>query len=968
MSNQPEERDVYFIPPNFLTSGRLFGGAVRIRNAIEAVILVVATGIPIIKLPFSLTTRIILLCLIPLPLGIFGVIGIEGDALTEFLLTWIMWLKNRRVLYRSDTEQQKSIYHKPKMAAVHQPPEQLGITIKQPKSMPHKKRRRTPHSDKKHVSKTVKEQKREHSTEELIPVKDIRNGIVELTDGRYIKILEVEPINFLLRSVREQKGIIYSFASWLKISPVKIQIKVLTKKADISKHLNAIERDMERERDPKCRELQQDYYNLIKTIGSREAITRRFLVIFEYEPTFNNRKSDYAEVVSTLETAARTAKQYFLHCDNVVITHENENEFLLDVLYTIYNRETCEAVPASKRIQDLQVRQAVSRGPIKDITIQQVLAPECVDLSHGSYIIMDGIYHAYLVVPSSGYSSRVVAGWTSILVNAGEGIDVDFFFQREPKDRIQAKLGQQLRINRSRIKDTSDTNTDFDDIEGAIKSGYFLKQGLANYEDFFYASILITVTADTLENLEWRIAEVRRLMVSQDMDVTVCHFRQEMAMNSVMPLCRLEKRLFERSKRNMLTSSVASCYPFTSYEMSDENGILLGVNKHNNSLVIVDIFNSRVYKNANMAILGTSGAGKTFTMQLMALRMRRKGTQVFIIAPLKGHEFLRACRNVGGEFISISPASRQCINIMEIRRVDQTANAIIDGVINENSILARKIQQLHIFFSLLIPDMTHEEKQLLDETLIHTYAQKGITHDNDSLIDPEDPNRYREMPLLGDVYELLMQSDETRRLGNILNRLVHGSAKTFNQHTNVNLNSPYTVLDISELTGDLLTVGMFVALDYVWDKAKEDRTKEKAIFIDEIWQLVGSGSNTLAAEFCLEIFKIIRGYGGAAIAATQDLNDFFALEGGKYGKGIINNAKTKIILNLEDDEAMRVQDTLKLTDAEITNITRFERGNGLISTNSNHITVEFKASQLEKQLITTDRYELSRILEERRQQ
>ena len=616
----------------------------------------------------------------------------------------------------------------------------------------------------------------------------------------------------------------------------------------------------------------------------------------------------------------------------------------------------------------MQVRQAVSRGPIKDITIQQVLAPKCVDLSHGNYIIMDGIYHAYLVVPSSGYSSRVVAGWTSILVNAGEGIDVDFFFQREPKDRIQAKLGQQLRINRSRIKDTSDTNTDFDDIEGAIKSGYFLKQGLANYEDFFYASILITVTADTLENLEWRIAEVRRLMVSQDMDVTVCHFRQEMAMNSVMPLCRLEKRLFERSKRNMLTSSVASCYPFTSYEMSDENGILLGVNKHNNSLVIVDIFNSRVYKNANMAILGTSGAGKTFTMQLMALRMRRKGTQVFIIAPLKGHEFLRACRNVGGEFISISPASRQCINIMEIRRVDQTANAIIDGVINENSILARKIQQLHIFFSLLIPDMTHEEKQLLDETLIHTYAQKGITHDNDSLIDPLDPNRYREMPLLGDVYELLMQSDETRRLGNILNRLVHGSAKTFNQHTNVNLNSPYTVLDISELTGDLLTVGMFVALDYVWDKAKEDRTKEKAIFIDEIWQLVGSGSNTLAAEFCLEIFKIIRGYGGAAIAATQDLNDFFALEGGKYGKGIINNAKTKIILNLEDDEAMRVQDTLKLTDAEITNITRFERGNGLISTNSNHITVEFKASQLEKQLITTDRYELSRILEERRQQ
>lgn len=453
-------------------------------------------------------------------------------------------------------------------------------------------------------------------------------------------------------------------------------------------------------------------------------------------------------------------------------------------------------------------------------------------------------------------------------------------------------------------------------------------------------------------------------MISQDMDVRTCYFRQEDAMRSVMPFCRLNKKLFERSKRNMLTSAAASCYPFTSYEMSDENGILLGVNKHNNSLVIVDIFNSRVYKNANMAILGTSGAGKTFTMQLMALRMRRKGTQVFIIAPLKGHEFLRACRNVGGEFISISPASKQCINIMEIRRTDQTANAIIDGGINENSILAKKIQQLHIFFSLLIPDMSHEEKQLLDEALIRTYAMKGITHENESLIDPDDPSRYRTMPLLEDVYNILMEAPETKRMGNILNRLVHGSAKTFNQQTNVDLSNPYTVLDISELTGELLTVGMFLVLDFVWDKAKEDRTKEKAIFIDEIWQLVGAGSNSLAAEFCLEIFKIIRGYGGAAIAATQDLNDFFSLDGGKYGKGIINNAKTKIILNLEDDEALRVQDALNLTDAEISNITRFERGNGLISTNSNHITVEFKASNLEKRLITTDRYELNQILQE----
>ena len=316
-----------------------------------------------------------------------------------------------------------------------------------------------------------------------------------------------------------------------------------------------------------------------------------------------------------------------------------------------------------------------------------------------------------------------------------------------------------------------------------------------------------------------------------------------------------------------------------------------------------------------------------------------------------------------------SPASKQCINVCEIRKQDLSANQLIDGVISENSILAKKIQQLHIFFSLLIPDISHEERQLLDEALIRTYAKKGITHNNESLIDPEHPDRYREMPLLGDIYEILMESPETRRMGNILNRLVNGSAKTFNQHTNVQLDNLYTVLDISELTGELLPVGMFVALDYVWDKAKEDRTKEKAIFIDEAWELIGdddtnnpNNTKALAGEWVQEIFKIIRGYGGAAIAATQDIGD---LDRSRFGKGILNVAKTKIILNLENDEAQRVQHILHLSDAEIMSITRFERGQGLISTNSNHITVSFKASPLEKQLITTDRMELNQILKEK---
>lgn len=175
-----------------------------------------------------------------------------------------------------------------------------------------------------------------------------------------------------------------------------------------------------------------------------------------------------------------------------------------------------------------------------------------------------------------------------------------------------------------------------------------------------------------------------------------------------------------------------------------------------------------------------------------------------------------------------------------------------------------------------------------------------------------------------------------------------------------------TLSAISELSGDLLTAGMFVALDYVWDKAKQNRTVEKTIFIDECWALIGGSANRLAANFVLEIAKIIRGYGGSAVFATQDLNDFFALDDGKYGKGIINNCKTKIVLNLEDEEAQRVQSILHLSEAEVMEITHFERGNGLISTNNNNITVEFRCSDLEKSLITTDRRELQELVEQKK--
>ena len=972
VARQTEERDVYRIPENFVDTGTVMGGMFKLRNVIEAGAIAAVFILPLFKINISLTAKIIIACLTALPLGLLALIGVNGESLTSFILGFFKFLQNKRVIGKGGTVKTKPEpkQAKPKKAKEHREEpvdryDDFDDEFHDDFSRPKKEHpvRRTFDDEPHEKKKTIEFPKPTSPVAQYLPIEDIRNGIIYTRDHRYVKIIEVSPINFLLRSAREQRNIIYSFVSYLKISPAKIQFKVLTKKADVNRHLYKIEEEIAHETDEKCRVLQQDYANLVRQLGSKEAITRRFFLIFEYEG-IGGRRGDEKDALAELNSVVQTATVFLRQCGNEVIQYENDNDFTVDVLYNLLNRNTAIDKTIEEHIADLMTR----HGGVEQLPVGDIIAPDSIDVTHGSYVLMDRMYHAYLLIPSDGYKDQVSAGWLSLLVNAGEGIDLDIFIARQPKEQMVRKIGQQLRINRSKIKDASDTNTDFDDLDSAIRSGYYLKDGLGNNEDLYFMNILITVTADSEKELEWRIDELKKLLISQDIEVSHCHFREEQAFLSALPLVSLDKHLFARSKRNILTTGVASCYPFTSFEMCDDNGILLGVNKHNNSLIIVDIFNSHIYKNANMAILGTSGSGKTFTMQLMALRMRRKNIQTFIIAPLKGNEFYRACNNIGGEFIQISPASPNCINIMEIRKTDTTVADLLDAPNIDKSMLAGKIQKLHIFFSLLIPDMTYEEKQLLDDALIKTYAMKGITHNNDTLVNPEHPEQYKEMPILGDLHEVLKQSPETKRLANIINRFVGGSARSFNQQTNVRLDNKYIVLDISELTGDLLTVGMFVALDYVWDKAKEDRTAEKAIFVDETWQLIGAASNRLAAEFVLEIFKIIRGYGGSAICATQDLNDFFALEDGKYGKGIINNAKTKIVLNLEDEEAQRVQDILHLSETETMAITHFERGNGLISTNNNNITVEFKASELEKELITTDRRELKEIVDRARQQ
>lgn len=816
-------------------------------------------------------------------------------------------------------------------------------------------------------------------TQDFIPIKNLEHGIIETTDGRYIKILEIEPINFMLRSEEEQYEIICSFASWLKISPVHLQFKSITRKADSDKHIAMLRKEMETEESEQCKKLSEGYIRLIKDVGSREALTRRFFLIFRYEELRRNENSDYGQICSTLLTAEQNARAYFMQCGNNILQPKDPDEATAEILYMFFNRRSCVEEPFHSRVDRIVLdtmaakNKVIGIDPVPHIRMAHFIAPRGIDLTHRNYIIMDGLYYSFLYIKGNGFPNKVRAGWMSSLINAGEGIDVDVFLRRENRSKTIDKVAQRIRLNRTKLKSMQDTSTDYEELAGSIQAGYFIKQGIANYnEDLFYMSVFVTVSARTYEELMWRKQQMTDMLKSMDMYVSDCSFQQEDALRTVMPFLQISPKLEKKSKRNVLTSGAASTYMFTSFEMSDDTGVLLGINRHNNSLCIVDLFDTKKNKNANLNLLGTSGAGKTFTMQLLALRMRMRGIQCYIIAPIKGHEFRRACNRIGGQFIKIAPGSPHCINIMEIRHTISPEMELIDELdySEMDSLLAQKIQQLMIFFSLLIPDMTNEEEQMLDEALIRTYGKFGITHDNDSVYEDRNavPPKMKTMPILGDLHEELQKNEMTKRIAVIVSRFVTGSAQSFNQQTNVDLSNKYIVLDLSELKGKLLPVGMMIALDYVWDKIKSDRTKKKAVMIDEIWQLIGAGSNRMAAEFCLEIFKVIRGFGGAAISATQDLSDFFGLEDGRYGLAIINNSKNKIILNLEPDEAEFVRDTLKLTKTEIRSITRFERGEALICSNNSKVPVIIKASKEEQEMITTDRAELEAILKERQQE
>lgn len=788
---------------------------------------------------------------------------------------------------------------------------------------------------------------KQYFVQDYIPVKDIKNGIIETMDGRFIKIIEVLPTSFFLGSKEEKSSKITSFANWLKIAPLKIQIKVMTVKADCRQHVLALESKL----DKKSEFLGREYIKAVKEMADNEALSRRFFIIFEYVPV-KRTANTFISAVAELYKAEENARIYLSGCGNQVKEIKDRELFVLDFLYLFFNRETAvkESLTArSERIiLDVMAKDGKVFGvdAIPDIPVINFIAPRGIDFTHSDYFVMDGTYYSVMYIRGDGYPVAVKGGWLSGLLTAGSGIDVDVFYERENRAKSIEKVARKIRLNKTKMKGMQDTNTEYEELSGSIESGYYIKKGLSDNEDLFYLSVFITVSAKTLTELEWKKRAITENLKASDFFVSECKYCQEDAFNSILPFNRIADLLKKKSQRNVLTSGAASAYMLTGFETVNESGVILGLNGFDGSLYNMDLFNERKNKNANLNIIGTSGAGKTFTMQLLSERLRISGTSCYIIAPIKGYEFKNMCEALGGEFIRIAAGSDNNLNLMDIRAdKKETYN-------NSVSRLSLKIQQLIVFFSLIVKDLKSEEEQILDDVLTEVYKDYGITPRNKSLFDTE--GKLRPMPTLADVYEKLKLRADTERLTNGLKRFVKGSCKSFNNKTNFDTNNKYVVIDLSDLDGKMLPVGMLIALDYIWDKIKSDKNERKAIFIDEIWELIGASSSRLAADFCLTVFKTIRGYGGAAIAATQDLSDFFSLEDGKYGRAIINNSYSKIILNLETNEARYVRDALNLTESELKEIVRFGRGEALACSGNINVPVVIKASDKETEIITSD--------------
>ncbi|MBI2590361.1 MAG: ATP-binding protein [Candidatus Blackburnbacteria bacterium] len=564
---------------------------------------------------------------------------------------------------------------------------------------------------------------------------------------------------------------------------------------------------------------------------------------------------------------------------------------------------------------------AVSK-PASSKSIQDIIAPQKIEVDF-NYIKIDGRYFRTLFV--SGYPRFVYPGWLDQVINFDHSLDISFFTYpvagktvlddlRRKITEMEAELATDLQRGKVLNPSTQAKLEDARDLQDQLVKGA---------ERFFQFSFYITIPASNLEELNNITAQVESTLGSLLVVAKKTTLRMEDGFLTSLPLG--EDRL--SITRNMDTTSLSTTFPFSSAELSSDSGVLYGINEDNDSLVVFDRFS---LENYNSAVFATSGSGKSYSVKLEALRSLMLGAEVFIIDPEQ--EYKKLAEAVGGEFISFSFNSTAKINPFDLSNiVDQDENQ-----------LGLKILSLHSLFGVIMGALNPSEQAVLDRALIATYKAKGIT--------PDPATQTKTPPLMEDLYKTLigMEDAVSRSLADRIEKFVKGSfAGIFDQHTNISLKNPFTVFSVRDLEESLRPIAMFVVLDFIWTRVKEN-LKKRILIVDEAWHMMRYPDT---AQFLFSIAKRSRKYYLGLTTITQDVEDFLSLD---IGKAIVTNSALKLLMKQSPTAIDKVGEVFKLSQGEKQLLLSADVGEGIFFAGPNHVAIRVVASDEEHKLVTTN--------------
>ena len=830
-----------------------------------------------------------------------------------------------------------------------------------------------------------------YRTQSFINIRDVSDGVIITTDDRYIRIIEIIPTNFFNKDALEQERIVYQFAQYLSHAPRTMQIKVMSVPETAEDYLKILLSYKNLPNATKeTRDMVDDLAKEIKdTVEIYKLTGNRFFVIYEFEEFQMAPDFDYVRKVLLGHEFALAECMLKCGC-KVVSPRLTDNKYINTVLYEYILMHFDRLAPDFETHAFKIYEEILERNPLKkdSLTIEDYLSPKEIAFYDRSFCEVNGKFVSYHYI--SDYRHYVTAGWLNPLLGSSYDVDVDIFFVREDRTTAKKIVRQSVNMQEMVMENLSANTSVAQESRQNMQDALLLREKMYNESaDMYYLSILVTISADTLDALDDKIREVYNLMESKDMPLLPLDLRQEEGFRSTLPFVRLDKDILRISARNILCGELASVFPFNEPSIFDEGGIFIGKNKAGRFCAINN-FDTSKYDKPHMMIIGSTGSGKTYGSQLLLGRSRMAGAKCFAIAPIKGEEYRRFCENMGGQFIKFTTDGENHVNIFDIRIPDDAEsttamNPADSGYLGQKSYLSRKLIVVSAYFEILMPYLKPVQRSLLNVAIVDAYKAKGITLDNNSIKNAD--GTYKEMPIISDVCIALKQmlepqddaddrsifratmpepqenKREVNELLGIMQQFISGTYSFLNRHTNIkDLDNDYTVFDISDLdsSGDkIVGAMMFTIINHIMNLMTEDITQRKVVLIDELWKLVGEGSGQ-TATFVKELYKIIRAYNGCVITASQDIQDWHSKDNESVLNTIINNSQFQVLLKMQQHTLGIVSDKLYLNTETRNQISMFSRrGDAMLICENNAFEIRFDGTPTEHMAITTDPNELA---------